>query len=79
MNTTIKTLLKTPLRLMLGLGLLGTVSVASAQDFVWAPDFPVGAAIPEISAQDQNGNVRTFNDLVGDNGLLFMMSRSFDW
>ncbi len=52
---------------------------AAAQDFVWAPDFPVGAALPPISAEDQNGAVRTFDDLVGGNGMLFMLSRSFDW
>ena len=52
---------------------------ASAQDFVWAPDFPVGAEMIAISAQDQNGEVRGFDDLVGSNGVLFMLSRSFDW
>ncbi len=51
----------------------------SAQEFVWAPEFPVGTEIPEISAQDQNGNIRNFADLVGENGMLFMLSRSFDW
>lgn len=51
----------------------------SAQEFVWAPDFPVGTALPEISAQDQDGIVRTFTDLKGENGLLFVYSRSFDW
>ena len=50
-----------------------------AQDFVWAPDFPVGASIPEISAQDQDGYVHTFDELKGEKGLLFMLSRSFDW
>lgn len=61
--------------------LLGLVFSASAmaQDFVWAPDFPVGAALPPISAEDQNGEVRTFDNLVGGNGMLFMLSRSFDW
>ena len=61
--------------------LLGFVfsTSAMAQDFVWAPDFPVGAALPPISAEDQNGEVRTFDDLVGGNGMLFMLSRSFDW
>lgn len=52
---------------------------ALAQDFVWAPDFPVGTPIPDITAQDQDGNVQTFTDLVGEKGLLFMLSRSFDW
>lgn len=50
-----------------------------AQEFVWAPEFPVGSLIPEISALDQNGEERTFNDLTGENGILYMLSRSFDW
>ena len=54
-------------------------SIAFAQDFVWAPEYPAGSAIPEISAPDQNGVVRHFDDLKGENGLLLMMSRSFDW
>ncbi len=61
---------------MLALFLSGS---AFAQDFVWAPDLPTGAALPPISAEDQNGEVRTFDDLVGGNGMLFMLSRSFDW
>ena len=52
---------------------------ASAQDFDWAPDFPAGAELPPISAEDQNGDVRDFAGLVGGNGMLFMLSRSFDW
>ena len=59
--------------------LLGAFQVSMAQDFVWAPDFPVGESIPEISAQDQDGTLRTFDDLTGEKGLLFMLSRSFDW
>jgi len=66
-------------KLLLGLVLLGTFQVSLAQDFVWAPDFPVGAQLPEITAQDQDGNVRSFDDLKGEKGLLFMLSRSFDW
>ncbi len=67
------------MRLMLTVGFIGAFSASIAEDFVWAPDFPVGAAIPEISAPDQDGTVRNFDDLVGEKGLLFMMSRSFDW
>ncbi len=52
---------------------------ANSQDYNWAPDFPVGSSIIEISAQDQNGAVQTFKDLVGEKGMLFMLSRSFDW
>ncbi len=56
-----------------------TLQNLSAQEFVWAPDFPVGSALPEISAQDQDGVVRSFADLKGENGLVFVFSRSFDW
>lgn len=52
---------------------------AQEQDFVWAPDFPVGSQIISISAPDQNGDIKTFDDLTGEKGLLFMLSRSFDW
>jgi len=53
--------------------------LGQAQDFVWAPDLPVGATIPEIEAPDQNGVNRTFGELVGEKGALLMFSRSFDW
>lgn len=65
-------------RCLLALILFTPLSL-SAQDFVWAPDYPVGSEFAEISAPDQDGNVRDFYDLVGENGLLFMFSRSFDW
>ena len=66
---------KTLLALILG----GAFQIALAQEYAWAPDFSVGLPIPEISAEDQNGIVRTFDDLKGEKGLLFMLSRSFDW
>ncbi len=50
-----------------------------AQDFVWAPEFPVGGTITAIEASDQNGQIRTLANLAGENGLLLMFSRSFDW
>ena len=64
---------------LFALFLFGVFQVSTAQDYVWAPDFPVGSSLPEISAQDQNGTVHTFDDLKGEKGLLFMLSRSFDW
>ena len=66
-------------RILLTLLLLGSFQLSVAQEFIWAPDFPVGATVPEIAAQDQDGNLQTFDDLKGEKGLLFMMSRSFDW
>ena len=51
----------------------------TGQEFVWAGEFPVGSAIVDISASDQNGDIRSFDDLKGEKGLVFMLSRSFDW
>ena len=65
--------------LLMGLCLVMFTGNLVAQDYVWAPDFPVGSSLPAISAQDQDGNLRSFEDLVGENGMLFMLSRSFDW
>jgi uncharacterized protein Usg len=56
-----------------------SLQTLTAQEFAWAPDFPVGAALPEISAQDQDGQVHSFSDLKGEKGLLLVYSRSFDW
>ena len=50
-----------------------------AQDFVWAPELQVGDSAPPIEAQDQNGEVQTLPDLMGESGLVLMFSRSFDW
>lgn len=50
-----------------------------AQEFVWAPDLPVGTALPAINAQDQSGTVRTLQEITGEKGLVLVMSRSFDW
>ncbi len=74
-----QTLVRAPAQALLAVVLLCTAPAALAQEFVWAPDFPVDATIPAISAQDQDGYVKTFADLVGEKGMLFMMSRSFDW
>lgn len=50
-----------------------------AQEFVWAPEFPVGSKLPPINAPDQNGNPLSLSDLSGPNGLVLVLSRSFDW
>ena len=68
-----------PGRSLLALILLAVFQVSLAQEYVWAPDFPVGSTLPEIAAEDQNGDLRRFDDLKGENGMLFMLSRSFDW
>lgn len=54
-------------------------AAATAQSWQWAPDFPEGAKLPPIAAQDQSGTVRTLADLSGDKGLMLVLSRSFDW
>ncbi|HBW84439.1 MAG: hypothetical protein CMD92_03970 [Gammaproteobacteria bacterium] len=50
-----------------------------AQGFIWSPELQVGSSLPELRAQDQQGDLRSFEDLKGGNGMLFMLSRSFDW
>ncbi|MDO8270629.1 MAG: peroxiredoxin family protein [Gammaproteobacteria bacterium] len=52
---------------------------AQAQEFIWAPQLPVGSALPPISAQDQTGTLRSLQDITGEKGLVLVMSRSFDW
>ena len=65
-------------RFFLALILLGAFQVSMAQEFVWAPDFPVGASIPDISAQDQDGNLRTFDELTVERRLPVMSRPAFD-
>ena len=48
-------------------------------EFDWAPNFPIGARIPELSSLDQNAQEQNFDSLKGERGLLFLLSRSFDW
>lgn len=39
----------------------------------------VGEAIPRFEARDQDGRLRSFDDLKGPNGLLIVFVRSADW
>ena len=40
----------------------------------------VGATIPPVlTAPDQNGAERRFEDLTGERGLILLFTRSFDW
>jgi len=66
-------------RVLLLTSLCLTFSSVSAQDFDWAPDYPVGATIPILEAPDQNGDIQTLETLSGENGILLMFNRSFDW
>jgi peroxiredoxin len=52
---------------------------AQAQEFIWAPQLPVGSALHAISAQDQTGTVRSLQEISGEKGLVLVLSRSFDW
>ncbi|HDZ08833.1 peroxiredoxin family protein [Pseudohongiella sp.] len=69
----------TPIKTLLLFVMINFSSIAVAQDWVWAPDFPEGNNIPPIAAPDQNGDLRTLADLSGRNGLVLVLSRSFDW
>ncbi len=55
------------------------LSSTHAQEFIWAPQLPVGSALPPLSAQDQTGTLRSLQDITGEKGLVLVMSRSFDW
>lgn len=58
---------------------LACTGPVSAQEFDWAPDYPVGATIPLLEAPDQDGVTRTLDTLTGEKGLLLVFNRSFDW
>ncbi len=55
-----------------------TMAIASAEEGIaTGPD--VGTKIPDITAPDQYGKVRTFESLRGPEGLLLLFHRSADW
>lgn len=60
-------------------GCIAQTAASSDAEFIWAPDFPIGAKIPDLTSLDQNAEEQTFNSLKGERGLLFLLSRSFDW
>jgi peroxiredoxin len=58
--------------------LLGGFVTLSARAEELGP--PVGTKAPDIGARlDQNGNPRTLDQLIGQNGLLLMFFRSAEW
>ena len=65
--------------LLFSLGSLLTSMSSGAQFYDWAPEFPVGAAIPMLEAPDQNGHIQTLDSLTGEGGLVLVFNRSFDW
>lgn len=61
------------------LPLLALFSAAGHADYVedWGPD--VGSTVPLLEAFDQNGELRTLDNLSGSQGLLLFLNRSADW
>jgi peroxiredoxin len=53
----------------------GGASAVHAHDF--GP--PVGARLPNIEAQDQNDAQQSVGALVGENGLVLLVTRAADW
>ena len=58
---------------------LMTTQSALADDYSagWGP--AVGTKMPVLEAPDQSGNLRTMDNLAGEQGLLLFLSRSADW
>jgi len=54
--------------------LLGLTQVAS-----FDPGPMTGQPLPRFEAKDQDGRLRTFEDLKGRNGLVLVFFRSADW
>ena len=54
----------------------GTVLASDYSDG-WGP--AVGSALPVLEAPDHTGQLRTLDDLVGEQGLMLFLSRSADW
>lgn len=52
-------------------------SQAVAYVDVWGP--AVGSSLPMLEAPDQEGRMRTLEDLTGNRGLLLFLIRSADW
>ena len=72
-------------RLIAGAAVLLAVGVPThGQQTAEAPDVQalgpqVGAQVPSFSLQDQHGNVRTLESLMGPQGLMLVFVRSADW
>jgi len=47
------------------------------KDMKTGPD--IGEVIPDFEAEDQNGKLTSFKDIVGPNGALILFHRSADW
>ena len=60
------------------LALLLTLGLA-AEEWVWAPEYPVGSSLPNFSALDVDGEPVTLKQLAGEKGTLVLFSRSAVW
>ncbi len=45
----------------------------------WATGIPEGTAFPNVNALDQNSQIWTNRELIGENGLILFFVRSSDW
>jgi hypothetical protein len=61
---------------LLALALLAAPAMAE-EPLATGPE--VGTRIPAFQARDQYGEMRTFEDLRGPEGLLLLFHRSADW
>jgi peroxiredoxin len=66
-------------QMLLTLQFILLAPLAVAQQFNWAPGLPVGSTIPVLEAPDQNGKTMTLETLSGENGLVLLFNRSFNW
>jgi hypothetical protein len=70
---------------MMSAALLVSLGVPTrGQQTVEAPDVQalgpqVGAQVPAFSLQDQHGDVRTLESVMGPQGLMLVFVRSADW
>lgn len=64
-----------PLLFVLTLVVLPVLN-ASAE---WAGKLPLGNHFPTISASDQEGNLRSTEELNGEHGMVFFFNRSTSW
>ena len=58
---------------------LAGLSSAMADEYsaAWGPE--IGSELPVLEAPDQSGEIRTLDNLAGEQGLLLFLNRSADW
>jgi hypothetical protein len=68
---------KLALNLVAFAGLAASVAMADEYNDNWGPS--VGTPLPVLEAYDQAGQLRTLDNLAGEQGLLLFLNRSADW